>query len=82
MVATILPGIERWIGFRKDPGPPNQEARFYWVTKEPVGFKIWETYDTGQPEPNYTGDCVRMQPSNAWGDDGCAELKAAVCEFE
>ena len=68
IVAAILPGIERWIGFRKDPGPPNQEATFHWVTKETLGFKIWESYDTGPPEPNYTGDCVRMQPTNDWGD--------------
>jgi hypothetical protein len=82
VVATMLPGEDRWIGMRKDPGPPNQETRFYWVTKEPVTYKLWDSYDTGLPEPNFTGDCVRMRPTNAWGDTGCADLYTAVCEHE
>jgi hypothetical protein len=82
VVAAILPGQERWIGLRKDPGPPNQEARFYWVTKEPVSFKMWDAYDTGPPEPNFTGDCVRMRPTNNWGDTVCTETYGAVCEYE
>ena len=82
VVAGILGGKQRWIGLRKDPGPPNQEARFYWVTKEAVTFKIWDSYDTGPPEPNFTGDCVRLQPSDNWGDTDCAAMHAAVCEYE
>jgi hypothetical protein len=82
VVATILAGNDRWIGLRKDPGPPNREDRFYWVTKEPVTYKIWDSYETGAPEPNYTGDCVRMRPTNAWGDTGCTEMYSAVCEYE
>jgi hypothetical protein len=82
VVAAILPGQERWIGLRKDPGPPNQESRFYWVTKEPVSFKMWDSYDTGPPEPNFTGDCVRMRPSKNWGDTPCTEAYGAVCEYE
>ena len=82
VVAAILPDEQRWIGLRKDPGPPNQEARFYWVTKEAVTFKIWDSYDSGLPEPNFTGDCVRLQPSDKWGDTDCAAMHAAVCEYE
>ena len=82
VVAAILPGTQRWIGLRKDPGPPNQEARFYWVTKEAVTFKIWDSYDTGPAEPNFTGDCVRVQPSDKWGDTDCALPYGAVCEYE
>ena len=82
VVAAIFAQNDRWIGLRKDPGPPNQESRFYWVTKEAVAFKIWDSYDSGLPEPNFTGDCVRMRPTAAWGDTPCTEMYAAVCEYE
>jgi hypothetical protein len=82
VVAAIFAQNDRWIGLRKDPGPPNQESRFYWVTKEAVAFKIWDSYDAGTPEPNYTGDCVRMRATNNWGDTPCTEMYAAVCEYE
>jgi hypothetical protein len=82
VVAAILPTQDRWVGLRKDPGPPNQESRFYWVTKEPVSAKFWDSYDTGTPEPNFTGDCVRMAPTSRWGDTACTETYAAVCEYE
>lgn len=82
VVAAILPTEERWIGLRKDTGPPNLETRFYWVTKEPVSVKYWDSYDMGAPEPNFTGDCVRMRPTSNWGDTGCSETYAAVCEYE
>lgn len=81
-VAAILPGKDRWIGMRKDAGSPNMKSSLYWVTKEPLSFEIWDSYDTGAPEPNFTGDCVRMSPTDKWGDTGCNTAYAAVCEHE
>jgi hypothetical protein len=81
VVAAILPGMDRWIGLRKEL-PPNMESSFRWVTGEAFSYKIWDSYDTGPPEPNYTGDCVRMRPTNSWGDTACTEMYAAVCEYE
>ena len=81
VVAAILPGKDRWIGLRKEL-PPNMESSFRWVTGEAFSYKIWDSYDTGPPEPNYTGDCVRMRPTNSWGDTACTELYPAVCEYE
>jgi hypothetical protein len=82
VVAAILPGNERWIGLRKNPGPPNNENAFHWVTGEGLSVRYWDSYEAGAPEPNYTGDCVRMRPSNNWGDTPCTDLYAAVCERE
>jgi hypothetical protein len=82
VVAQILPGAERWIGLGRPAGAPNAEGSFRWVTNESVSYRLWETYDTGAPEPNYTGDCVRMRASNSWADTGCNEMYAAVCERE
>jgi hypothetical protein len=81
VVAAILAGKDRWIGLHKDL-PPNMESSLRWVTGEALAYKSWDTYDTGPPEPNYTGDCVRMRPTNNWGDTACTELYAAVCERE
>jgi hypothetical protein len=81
VVATILAGGDRWIGLKKDL-QPNMESSFHWVTGEALSFKTWDTYDTGAPEPNYTGDCVRMSASNNWGDRPCTETYPAVCERE
>jgi hypothetical protein len=82
VVAAILPGNERWIGLLKNTGPPNNENAFHWVTGEALSVRYWDSYETGAPEPNYTGDCVRMRPSNNWGDTPCTDLYAAVCERE
>ena len=82
IVAGIMGSSQRWIGLRKDPGSPNMESSFHWVTAEPLGYKTWEVYDTGAPEPNYTGECVRMQPSGRWGDNPCTDSIPAVCERE
>jgi hypothetical protein len=82
VVSAILAGDDRWIGLRKDPGPPNNEMAFRWVTGEQLSFKTWDAYDSGAPEPNYTGDCVRMRLTNQWADTPCTELHAAVCERE
>ena len=81
IVAGILPNKERWIGLKKDL-PPNMESSFHWVTGEALSYKIWDVYDMGLPEPNYTGDCVRMRATNSWGDTGCTEAYSAVCERE
>jgi len=81
-VAAILPGKDRWIGLRKDAGSPNMESSFRWVTAEALAYKTWDSYDTGAPEPNYTGDCVRMRNTNNWGDTSCTDKYVAVCERE
>ena len=82
IVAAILAGKDRWIGLRKDSGPPNNEQAFKWVTGEQLNHRAWETYDAGAPEPNYTGDCVRMRATANWADTPCTESHAAVCERE
>jgi hypothetical protein len=82
IVAAILSGKDRWLGLRKDPGPPNVETSFRWVTGEALAFRSWDAYDSGAPEPNYTGDCVRMRTTNQWGDTACTEMYGAVCERE
>jgi hypothetical protein len=81
-VAGIASTSQRWIGLRKDPGSPNMESSFHWVTAETLSYKTWEVYDTGAPEPNYTGECVRMQPTGRWGDTNCADSYIAICERE
>jgi len=80
VVAGILAGKDRWIGLKKDL-QPNMESSFHWVTGEALSFKTWDVYD-GDREPNYTGDCVRMSPSNNWGDINCNSTYPAVCEYE
>ena len=84
VVASMLAGKQRWIGLRKRANSPNQESSFEWVTMETLGtYKPWETYDAGTNEPNYTGDCVRIQPgTNNWADAPCTETKPAICERE
>jgi hypothetical protein len=82
VVAQILPGTERWIGLSRRAGSANTEATFRWVTNESLSYRVWETYEAGAPEPNYSGDCVRMRSSNNWGDTGCNDMYAAVCERE
>jgi hypothetical protein len=81
VVAAILPGIDRWIGLHKDL-PPNMKSSLHWVTGEALSYEQWDTYETGAPEPNFTGDCVRMSPDDNWGDTACTMLYPAVCEFE
>jgi len=82
VVATILAGKDRWIGLRKEQ-PPNMESSFRWVTGESItSFRMWDTYDAGDREPNYTGDCVRMSATNNWGDADCTAMYSAVCEHE
>jgi hypothetical protein len=79
-VAGLLVGKDRWIGLNKDPGSPNMESSFHWVTGAALTYKTWDSYETGAPEPNYTGDCVRMRPTNNWGDTPCTDSYVAVCE--
>ncbi|HMI89078.1 MAG TPA: C-type lectin domain-containing protein [Polyangiaceae bacterium] len=81
IVAAILPGKDRWIGLHKDL-PANLESSFHWVTGEALTHKSWDSYDTGPPEPNYSGDCVRMRLTNNWGDTPCTDSYVAVCERE
>jgi hypothetical protein len=82
IVAALLAGKDRWIGMRKDAGSPNMKSSLHWVTGEAITYEIWDTYETGAPEPNFTGDCVRMRPTNNWGDTACTEMYSAVCERE
>jgi hypothetical protein len=82
VVSAILPNRDRWIGLHKDATSPDRESSFKWVTSEALSFKQWDAYDTGAPEPNYTGDCVRMAATNNWGDVGCNSTYAAICERE
>ncbi|MET0591498.1 MAG: C-type lectin domain-containing protein [Polyangiaceae bacterium] len=84
VVAPMLNAKQRWIGLRKRANSPNMESSFEWVTQETLGsYKPWETYEAGTNEPNYTGECVRLQPTtNNWADAPCTETKPAICERE
>ena len=81
VAASILPGVDRWIGLKKELAP-QMESSFRWVTGEALSFRTWEVYETGTPEPNYTGDCVRISAANNWGDINCNNMYPAICERE
>lgn len=81
-VAAILNGQERWIGMRRAAGSPDMESSFRWITNEGLNFRSWEVYEAGAPEPNFTGDCVRLRTTGNWADAPCNESRAAICERE
>jgi hypothetical protein len=82
----VLPSQDRWIGMRKPATAPKMEQFFYWVTGETftpgTSYTDWDIYSDADREPNFTGDCVRMEFNSKWADDGCTKAYAALCERE
>ncbi len=71
---------------RKPATAPKMEQFFYWVTGETftpgTSYTDWDIYSDADREPNFTGDCVRMEFNSKWADDGCTKAYAALCESE
>jgi hypothetical protein len=85
-VQQILPNQDRWIGMRKPSTAPKMEKFFYWVTNEPFtpgnSYANWDVFSDADREPNFTGDCVRMEFNSKWADDACTKAYSALCELE
>ncbi len=82
----ILPNQDRWIGMREPATAPNMEQFYYWVTGEPftpgTSYTNWDVFSDADREPNFTGDCVRMEFNSKWADDTCTKAYSAICERE
>jgi len=83
IAAQILATRDRWIGMRKDMNTPDVVASYFWLTNEPTAYSNWDLRDGGTTvEPNFSGDCVRMQFNSFWADDVCTAAYPALCERE
>jgi hypothetical protein len=78
-VVTFLTDQSRWIGFYRPAGSAKTPAAFEWITGEMATFRQWYS---SNGEPDYDGDCVRLGPSNNWGDNPCSAAFPVVCERE
>jgi hypothetical protein len=50
-------------------------SAYVWVTGEAVGYTHW-----AQGEPNFSGECVRIQTTGTWADNQCTNSAYAICE--
>jgi hypothetical protein len=87
IAAQVLANRDRWLGMRRDMNTPNVESSFHWVTIEPfdagTSYANWDLREGGTTrEPNFSGDCVRMQFNSRWADDVCTAAYPALCEHE
>jgi hypothetical protein len=78
-VVSFLTDESRWIGLRRPADSPKNTSAFEWVTGETSTYTHWYS---ANGEPDYDGECVRLGPSNNWGDNPCSAAFAAVCERE
>ncbi|HMI89672.1 MAG TPA: C-type lectin domain-containing protein [Polyangiaceae bacterium] len=78
-VTSFLADQSRWIGFYRPAGSAKTPAAFEWITGETSTFRQWYA---SNGEPDYDGECVRLGPSNNWGDNPCAAAFPAICERE
>jgi Lectin C-type domain len=78
-VISILADESRWIGYYRPAGSPTNPSAFEWVTGENTTYRQWYS---ANGEPDYDGACVRLGPSNHWGDHPCTGTFAAICERE
>ena len=76
---SFLLNESRWIGLRRPTGSPTTTTAFEWITGETMTYSHWYTADG---EPDYDGECVRLGPSNNWGDNPCTAAFPALCERE
>jgi len=78
-IASINPGVDRWIGLSKAAAAPPVDSSYQWITGEArAGYSNWSP-----GEPNGSGNCVRMKAGGVqWADDECTNLHDAVCERE
>jgi len=75
----VLINESRWIGYYRPNGSAKNLAAFEWVTGEPSTFRHWYA---ANGEPDYDGQCVRLGPSDNWGDNPCSAAFPAICERE
>jgi hypothetical protein len=73
-VAPLATTQDRWIGMNRPVLSLNASA-YVWVTGEAVGYTHW-----AQGEPNFTGECVRIQTTGSWADNQCTNSAYAICE--
>ena len=89
--STFFPATDdRWIGLAIEDtrgNPPNScrnnpaSCPFLWVTSESLSYSKWGSHSATDVEPNYSGGCVRIQPSPIdWGDLDCDDNHSAICE--
>jgi hypothetical protein len=78
-VTSFLMDQSRWIGLYRPAGSAKTPAAFEWVTGEARTIARWYS---SNGEPDYDGDCVRLGPSNNWGDVPCSTAFPAICERE
>jgi hypothetical protein len=54
-----------------------------WVTDDKFAFSKWARRDGSDPEPNFTGACVRLQLTDrSWADFPCGTQLPAICEHD
>jgi hypothetical protein len=78
-VVSFLTDESRWIGYHRPLGSPQDLSAFEWVTGEPSMYRDWYA---SNGEPDYDGECVRLGPSNKWGDNPCDAAFPVICERE
>jgi hypothetical protein len=78
-VTSFLPGDSRWIGLYRPSGSAKSPSSYVWVTGEATGYSHWYT---SNGEPDYDGECVRLGPSDSWGDHPCTATFPVICERE
>jgi hypothetical protein len=74
-VAPIVGTQDRWIGLSRPQNSLPFAGSFVWVTAEPVMYTHW-----AQGEPNFSGECARIQQAGTWADNSCANTTTAICE--
>ena len=78
-VVSFLTDENRWIGYYRPTGSPKTPSAFEWITGEMSTFSNWYASNA---EPDYDGECVRLGPSNNWGDTPCSAAFPVICERE
>jgi hypothetical protein len=73
-VAPLSSNQDRWIGMNR-PVLSLTANSYVWLTGEPVAYTNW-----AQGEPNFSGECVRIQTSGTWADNQCTNSAYAICE--
>jgi len=78
-VTSILPDQSRWIGLYRPTGSPKNPSAFVWITGEATTITRWYS---SNGEPDFDGECVRLGPTNNWGDNPCSTAFPVICERE
>ena len=78
-VTSILADQSRWIGLYRPTGSPKNPSAFEWITGEATTITRWYS---SNGEPDFDGECVRLGPTNNWGDNPCSAAFPVICERE